>query len=167
VGIPDHILRKTVSLTEDEFETMKLHIDYGRHILDAAEQRLGENSFLHLAQIIVATHHERWDGSGYPLGLKGKEIPLPGRLMALADVYDALISRRPYKDPLPHEVTTAMIKEKRGIDFDPELVDAFLEIEEVFCQIAHSFADSEEERQCATRKQGGRSQVLYSTPRRT
>ncbi|MGD8562227.1 MAG: CHASE2 domain-containing protein [Desulfarculaceae bacterium] len=167
VGIPDHILGKTVSLTEDEFETMKLHIDYGRHILDAAEQRLGENSFLRLAQIIVATHHERWDGSGYPMGLKGKEIPLPGRLMALADVYDALISRRPYKDPLPHDVTMAMIKEKRGIDFDPELVDAFLEIEEVFCQIAHSFADSEEERRCASRKQGDRSRVSYSSPRRT
>ncbi len=141
VGVPDAILLKPDRLTEDEFERMKLHTTYAYNIISAAEARLGNSSFLRAARELAHTHQEKWDGSGYPRGLKGEEIPLSGRLMAIADVYDALISRRPYKEPMPHEEAVRHIAQGRGSHFDPELVDVFLEIEAQFRQIAREFVD--------------------------
>ena len=99
-----------------------------------------------IAEEIAYSHHEKWDGSGYPLGLKGNAIPISGRLMALADVYDALISKRVYKIAYPHAIAVNTIIQGRGTHFDPDMVDAFLEIHEQFRDIARQFADFEEER---------------------
>jgi len=142
VGVPDHILLKPDRLTEDEFNRMKLHTTYAYNIISAAEQRLGNSSFLRTARELAHTHQEKWDGSGYPQGLKGEDIPLAGRLMAIADVYDALISRRPYKPSMPHETAVQHIRQGRGSHFDPELVDAFLEIEGQFREISRQFTDT-------------------------
>jgi putative two-component system response regulator len=143
VGIPDRILLKPGPLDADEFAIMKHHPRYGRDAILAAEAHLGDGqtSFLRFAREIAYTHHEKWDGSGYPEGLAGEEIPLSGRLMAIADVYDALISRRVYKPAYPHEKAVAMILEGRGLHFDPELVDLFGEIEGSFATIAARFSD--------------------------
>lgn len=147
VGVPDHILLKAGKLTDEEFEEMKRHTVYGHDALLITEQKLGEDTFLRLAREIAYTHQEKWDGSGYPLGLKGYAIPLAGRLMALADVYDALISKRVYKPPFPHEKAVQIIVEGKDQHFDPDLVDAFVELQETFRNIALTFADYEEERQ--------------------
>jgi len=147
VGVPDHILLKADKLTDEEFEEMKKHTVYGHDALLITEQKLGQDSFLRLAREIAYTHQEKWDGSGYPSGLKGDEIPLAGRLMALTDVYDALISKRVYKPPFPHEKAVQIIVEGKGRHFDPDLVDAFVELQETFRNIALTFADYEEERQ--------------------
>jgi len=146
VGIPDDILLKPGRLTPQEFEIIKLHPVYGYEALRRASERLGFNSFLEVAQDIVYTHHEKWDGSGYPKGLRGKDIPLAGRLMALADVYDALISKRVYKDPLPHDQAVAVIESESGAHFDPDLVAAFTALQDQFRDIALLYADFEEER---------------------
>ena len=146
VGVPDHILLKPDRLTDEEFAIMKQHTVYGRDALALAEARLGQNSFLRLGAEIAYSHHERWDGSGYPLGLKGKDIPAPGRLMALADVYDALISRRVYKLPYPHTQAVTIIVGGRGSHFDPAVVDAFLVEAERFRAVAIEHADFPEER---------------------
>lgn len=144
VGIPDHILLKPGKLTEAEFEIMKLHTTLGRDAIHAAEALLGTpDSFLHYANEIAYSHQEKWDGSGYPLGLVGEAIPLSARLMAVADVYDALISRRVYKPAYSHEVAVGIIREGRGRHFDPDLVDAFLELSETFRGIARRFADAD------------------------
>ncbi len=111
VGVPDSILLKPGKLTPKEFDEMKKHTIYGRDALKVAEDKLGGNSFLHYAREIAYGHHEHWDGAGYPLGLAGADIPLSARLMAPADVYDALISRRVYKPPFPHSKSIAIIKE--------------------------------------------------------
>ncbi len=147
VGVRDNILLKPGELTEEEFEEMKRHTTYGRDAILASERLLGEDSFLSVAREIAYTHQEKWDGSGYPRGLKGEEIPLFGRLMAVADVYDALISKRVYKPPYPHDTAVAMILEERGSHFDPDIVDAFLELSEAFRKIALEHADFEEERE--------------------
>jgi putative two-component system response regulator len=147
VGVPDHILLKAGKLTDEEFEEMKKHTVYGHDALLITEQKLGADTFLQYAREIAYTHQEKWDGSGYPSGLKGEEIPLGGRLMALADVYDALISKRVYKPPFSHEKAVQIILEGKGQHFDPELVDAFVELQETFRNIALTFADYEEERQ--------------------
>ena len=146
VGIPDHILLKPGKLTDAEFETMKEHTVYGRDTLKIAADKLGGQSFLRFAMEIAYSHQEKWDGSGYPEGLKGEAIPVSGRLMALADVYDALISRRVYKPPFTHQRAVEIILQGQGSHFDPEMVDAFMEIQEDFRQIALRFADFEEER---------------------
>ena len=146
IAVPDHILQKPGKLTDEEFEEMKKHTNYGHDALWITEQKLGEDSFLRHAREIAYTHQEKWDGSGYPSGLKGDEIPIPGRLMALADVYDALISKRVYKPPFPHEKAVQIIVEGKGKHFDPDIVDAFLELENTFRNIALSFADHDEER---------------------
>jgi putative two-component system response regulator len=125
---------------------MKKHTIYGMETIALQEEKLGDNSFLHLAREIAATHQEKWDGSGYPLGLSGDEIPVAGRLMALADVYDALISKRVYKPSLPHKKAVEIIREGRGVHFDPDMVDAFLELEDEFRKIALEHADFDEER---------------------
>jgi putative two-component system response regulator len=146
VGVRDSVLLKAGRLTDEEFEEMKKHTIYGEEALRITEQKLGGDSFLHCAREIAYTHQEKWDGTGYPQGLKGDEIPLAGRLMALADVYDALISKRVYKPPFPHEKAVEIIVEGKGRHFDPDIVDAFLELEATFRNIALTFADFDEER---------------------
>ena len=145
VGIPDAILLKPGRLTSDEFEVMKQHPMIGSQALSAAQQTLGSSSFLSVACEIMETHHEKWDGSGYPNGLKGEKIPVFGRLMALADVYDALISSRVYKPAFTHEKARDIIVEGRGSHFDPDVVDAFLLLEDTFQQIAATFSKTTQE----------------------
>lgn len=140
VGIPDAILLKPGRLTEEEFDIMKQHPLIGSRALNSAQAILGSNSFLTVACEIMETHHEKWDGSGYPNGLKGEQIPVSGRLMALADVYDALISERVYKAAFSHEKARNIIVEGKGSHFDPDVVDAFVALESEFQEIALSFA---------------------------
>jgi putative two-component system response regulator len=145
VGVPDSILLKPGRLTEEEFEVMKLHTTYGRDAIRAAEGKLEDlpsQSFLRFAREIAYSHQEKWDGTGYPEGLSGDDIPFSARLMALADVYDALISRRVYKPAFTHEEAVRIIGEGRGSHFDPDLVDAFLEAEQEFREIAQQYADA-------------------------
>jgi CHASE2 domain-containing sensor protein len=141
VGVSDKILLKPGRLTDQEFEEMKLHTVYGRDAIMAAERKLGKASFLRFAREIAYTHHERWDGSGYPEGLKGDQIPLAGRLMALVDTYDALTSKRVYKSEMPHEDAVEIILGEKGSHFDPVVVDAFLEVGEDFRRVALRYAD--------------------------
>lgn len=144
LGVPDAILLKPGRLTEEEFEVMKLHTVYGRAAIMSVEQRLGESTaFLRYAGEIVYSHQEKWDGTGYPEGLKGEAIPLSARLMAVADVYDALISRRVYKPAFTHETAVELIRRGRGEHFDPDVVDAMLSIEEKFKAIAGELRDPE------------------------
>ncbi|KJS77797.1 HD-GYP domain-containing protein, partial [Desulfosporosinus sp. BICA1-9] len=141
VGVRDSILLKPGRLTEEEFEEMKKHTIYGGESLMVGIKELGEDSFLTLAKEIALTHHERWDGTGYPRGLSQTEIPISGRLMALSDVYDALISKRVYKNALPHDEARNIILEGRGTHFDPDIVDAFIITEVKFIKIMSRFRD--------------------------
>jgi response regulator RpfG family c-di-GMP phosphodiesterase len=136
VAIPDSILKKPGKLTPEEFEIIKKHCEYGMKVLQMADEKLDFRSFLKIAIQIVSTHHERWNGSGYPFGLKGESIPLSGRIMALADVYDALRSDRCYKKACSHEETRRIISLEKGEHFDPEIVDAFNGIEKKFSEIS-------------------------------
>ncbi|ALT78903.1 response regulator [Paucibacter sp. KCTC 42545] len=146
VGIPDRILLKPGRYEPHEFEIMKSHPRLGRDAIIRAEQELGMSvPFLAHAKDIAYAHQEKWDGSGYPEGLSGEAIPLSARLMALADVYDALISRRVYKAPMTHEKAAAIIREGRGTHFDPLLVDAFEAIESTFVAIAARYQDSDDD----------------------
>jgi adenylate cyclase len=142
VGVRDRILLKPATLTPEEYEEMKLHTLYGSEAIRQAKGLLGVESFLKTADEIVLNHHERWDGSGYPHGLRGEEIPIPGRLMAVADAYDAIISERLYKPAYSHEDAVRSMSEKRGTYFDPDVLDAFLEVQEEFRRIASRFAGS-------------------------
>lgn len=144
VAIPDHILLKPGKLTIPEFEIIKKHTVYGRDIIMNSARHLGRDSFLAIAQEITYSHHEKWDGTGYPEGLKGNDIPLAGRLMALADVYDALISRRIYKPAFSHEKAVRIITQQKGTHFDPDLVEVFLSCEQQFHEIAVTYADPDE-----------------------
>jgi len=145
VGIPDSILLKPGRLDPSEFEIMKTHTTLGRDAIEHAEKQLGMKvEFLTIAKEIAYSHQEKWDGSGYPTGARGDDIPISARLMALADVYDALISRRVYKDGMTHEQAATIIKAGRGSHFDPDIVDAFLEIQDEFQAIVARFADTEE-----------------------
>lgn len=144
VGIADRILLKPGKLTPEEFEEMKRHPALGRDAIIAAERQLNTPvSFLRHAREITHCHHEKWDGSGYPQGLSGDEIPVSARLMALADVFDALISRRVYKPPFSLEKSVNIIREGRGAHFDPDVVDAFLANLQTFRDIAGRYADSD------------------------
>lgn len=147
VGVRDEILLKPGKLTADEFEEMKKHTVYGRETIEIAERKLGRDSFLHYAREIAESHHEKWDGSGYPYGLEGNDISVYGRVMAIADVYDALISKRVYKPSFPHKKAVQIIKEGSGNHFDPDMVEAFLALQDDFRQVALEFADFEEERE--------------------
>jgi putative two-component system response regulator len=142
VAVRDKILLKEGRFTEEEFEEMKHHVEFGSAAISAAEKRLGTNSFLRVANEIASTHHEKWDGSGYPEGLIEREIPLAGRLMAVADVYDALISKRVYKGAYSHERAMTMILEQRGTHFDPDVIDAFERVSEAFREIAVNNQDN-------------------------
>ena len=142
IGIPDHILLKPGKLTDHEFEVVKEHTLLGRKAIEGAERRLGMRvRFLNVAKDMACCHHERWDGTGYPLCLAGDAIPVPGRLMALADVYDAIISRRIYKSASTHEQACSAIVKGRGTQFDPDVVDAFIDIAEEFRDIALKYPD--------------------------
>jgi CHASE2 domain-containing sensor protein len=141
IGIRDAILLKPGPLTAEEFEAMKQHTVIAHQIFREAEARLGSNSFLRIADQVAHSHHERWDGTGYPVGLRGEAIPLAGRIMAVVDVYDALISRRTYKPPRTHEEAVTTIVAGRGSHFDPDIVDAFVEIEAEFQRIGGTCAD--------------------------
>jgi len=139
IAVKDEILKKNGDLTEEEFTEIKKHPHCGEEIIEKIKRSTTEHEFLEHAKIFAATHHEKWNGSGYPKGLKGEEIPLQGRLMAIADVYDALVSERPYKKPYTHEEAVDIIKKGRGSHFDPDLVDVFLEISDKFNKIANSY----------------------------
>ncbi len=144
VGIPDRILLKPGKLTPEEFEIMKTHTTLGRDAIAHAEHDLGMDvAFLTTAKEIAYSHQEKWDGSGYPQGLAGDNIPISARLMAVADVYDALISRRIYKQAVPHADAVQIIKQSSGVHFDPDIVTAFLEIQDHFHAIAMSYVDSD------------------------
>ena len=144
VGIPDRILLKPGRLTPDEFEIMKTHTTIGYDaIVQAEKAQGGPVEFLRMAKEIAHSHQEKWDGSGYPQGLAGEAIPLSARLMALADVYDALISVRVYKDGMPHDRAVQEIFQGRAAHFDPDMVDAFIEIQDEFAAIAARFVDDD------------------------
>jgi putative two-component system response regulator len=139
MGIPDAILMKNGKLTSEEFDVMKTHVTIGADMLRKAVAELGFESFLDMALEICLTHHEKWDGSGYPNNIKGDEIPLTGRIMAVADVYDALTSARPYKEPFSHEKAMQISIEGREKHFDPVLVDMFVEVADSFSEINQKF----------------------------
>ncbi len=144
VGIPDRILLKPARLTPEEFEIMKTHTTLGFDAIEQAEIALGTPvEFLRIAKEITLSHQEKWDGSGYPQGLAGDAIPVAARLMAVADVYDALISQRVYKDALPHDRAVQIVFQGRGAHFDPDMVDAFIEIQHEFAAIAARFIDTD------------------------
>jgi putative two-component system response regulator len=144
VGIPDRILLKPGKLTAAEFEIMKTHTTLGRDAISTAETLFGMSaSFLRYAKEITYSHQEKWDGSGYPQGIQGEDIPLSARLMAVADVYDALICQRIYKPAHSHEDSVCILRAGRGSHFDPEILDAFLDLHEEFHRIALRFADLE------------------------
>ena len=145
VGIPDRILLKPGKFEPHEFEIMKTHTTLGRDAIAHAEQSLGTSvPFLALAKEIAYGHQEKWDGSGYPIGVAGEAIPVSARLMAVADVYDALISRRVYKEGMSHDKAVGIIIEGRGSHFDPDMVDAFIALQDDFRAIAARFHDSDE-----------------------
>lgn len=141
VGIPDAILNKPGGLSDREFQHIKQHCEYGALILKKAGEKVAFQSFLKIAMQMIMYHHENWDGRGYPHGLSGEDIPLSARIMAVADVYDAIRSRRPYKDPLPHDEAISIILQKKGTHFDPEIVEVFLKREKEFAEIALRMAD--------------------------
>lgn len=139
IGIDDSILRKSGPLSEDEFNEIKKHTVYGAEIIDRMMDTAVENDFLRYAKVFAETHQEKWDGTGYPHGLKGQNIPLLGRLMAIADVYDALVSERTYKKPFTHEEAVHIIIEEKGKHFDPILVDVFERITDQFRDVANNY----------------------------
>jgi putative two-component system response regulator len=141
VGIPDYVLLKPGSLSDDEWNVMKRHTEIGADTLDACLKRAQSAEYLVIARDIAWAHHERWDGTGYPRGLKGEEIPLCARIVALADVFDALTMKRVYKVALPTDVARGIIIDGKDKHFDPQVVDAFLAIQEQFFQIKNSNSD--------------------------
>lgn len=148
IGIPDRILLKPATLTPAEYEIIKSHPTLARDAIERAELALGCTApLLQTVKELVYSHHERWDGSGYPQGLSEKKIPLSARLMAIADVYDALISQRVYRAGLPHDQAVGLIFQGRASHFDPDMVDVFIEIQDEFRAIALRFADTEADMQ--------------------
>jgi len=142
IGVPDRILLKPGKLDPEEWEVMKLHTVYGRDVIREVERYVGRSDgFLRFAREIAYSHQEKWDGSGYPEGLAGDEIPVSARLMAVADVYDALITRRVYKPAFSHEDAMGILRQGRGSHFDPDVLDAMLSIEAEFRAIASQFED--------------------------
>jgi len=140
IAVKDNILQKPGKLTNEEFEEIKAHAAYGEKLLDKIKQSTDEQSFWEYAKVMAGTHHEKWDGSGYPRGLRYMEIPLPGRLMAIADVYDALVSHRPYKSAFTHKQAIDIIVSEKGTHFDPVLVDLFLNIADKFEEVLEVYS---------------------------
>ena len=145
VGIPDRILLKPGKLTDEEFDIMKTHSLIGADALQAISHECPDNKFVAIGIEIAESHHEKWDGSGYPNGLSGEDIPLAGRILALGDVYDALTSKRCYKEAFSHERSRAIILEGRGKHFDPDMVDAFKASEGDFVAVRERIIDPEKE----------------------
>jgi len=140
IAISDLILNKPSKLTPDEFEIMKTHVNIGVDAIEKIMEATHEHAFLDHALLIAGTHHEKWDGSGYPNGLNGKNIPLEGRLMAIADVYDALITVRPYKTALSHEEACNIIEQGSGTHFDPAMIEVFKNVEDEFKRVAEEMS---------------------------
>jgi putative two-component system response regulator len=138
VSIRDGVLKKQGKLTDEEFEEMKQHTTFGEQLIEKIETKTIENDFLNYAKTFAASHHEKWNGTGYPRGLKGHEIPLIGRIMAIADVYDALTSERSYKEAYTHEEAVRIIAESSGTHFDPPLVELFIENAHLFESVFNS-----------------------------
>ena len=136
IAIRDSVLQKPGKLTDDEFEHIKSHAVFGERVIEKIGADISKPIFLEYAKIFAGSHHEKWDGSGYPRGLKGEGIPLQGRLLAIADVYDALVSERPYKKAFSHEQAVEIIAEGKGTHFDPVLVDMFVEVADEFKKIS-------------------------------
>ena len=135
IMISDLILNKPSKLNNEEYDKIKTHAVEGERIVDLIMARTGEEAFLRHAKVLANSHHERWDGTGYPYRLKGTEIPLQGRIMAVADVYDALTSQRPYKEAFPHEQAVEIITADSGKQFDPKIIDVFLEVKDKFKEV--------------------------------
>jgi len=131
ISITDMIVNKPGKLTEDEFERMKEHTTIGERIINDMSMNSGEQDFFNDAKLFAVSHHERWDGGGYPNGLKGEEIPLQGRIMAIVDVYDALVSERPYKKALTEDEAIEIIMQSSGTHFDPKIAELFYEVREL------------------------------------
>jgi len=141
VALEDSVLLKPGELTSSERFKMQLHVEVGAESIREIERRLGTSNFLEMAREIANSHHERWDGAGYPAGLAGEDIPLAARIVAIADVYDALSARRVYKEPFPHSECVEIIRRESGRQFDPELVRIFLDVAPQFEEIARRFED--------------------------
>ena len=141
IAVKDSILHKPGRLEPEEFEQIKQHALLGERIIEKIEKNAPRQAFLEHAKIFAGSHHEKWDGSGYPRGLSGCDIPLQGRLMAIADVYDALISERPYKKGMPHKDAVEIIMNGKGTHFDPVLIDVFAETADKFNEIAIKYRD--------------------------
>ncbi len=143
-GVPDRILLKPGPLTEEELEVVKTHPQIGRNAIEQIQRTAGiAMELLDMAKEIAYAHQERWDGSGYPLGLVGEAIPLAARLMAVADTYDGLTTRRVYREGVPHAVAVKQIFQQRGVHFAPDVVDVFIKIQDEFMAIAQRHADTE------------------------
>ena len=143
IAIKDSILQKPGKLTDEEFEEIKAHTVFGERVIEKIKESTTEQAFLEYAKILAGTHHEKWDGSGYPRKLTGDEIPLLGRIMAVADVYDALVSGRPYKKAFTHEEAVRIISDGSGKHFDPALVGVFLDVSGKFKEAASFYNASE------------------------
>lgn len=154
IAIQDKILQKSGALNEEEREKINKHPVFGKRIIERIKQNMTDHTFLEYARILAVTHHERWDGKGYPNGLKEDEIPLLGRLMAVADVYDALTSERPYKEPFSHEKAVAIILEGRGTQFNPLVVDLFV-------SVANEFDEAAKKHKAASALQGTQRSLFY------
>ncbi len=146
ISIKDSILQKPGKLTDEEFDEMKRHTTNGMKMIDRIEKNTSQNAFLAYAKVLAGYHHEKWNGTGYPHGLSCTDIPLEGRIMAIADVYDALISQRPYKKPFTHEQAVEIITEGRGTHFDPLLADLFLSVASQFDYVAQKINAQNDER---------------------
>ena len=136
IAVTDLILNKPDKLSEEEFDIIKTHAAEGEKIIDDIIKESGDEAFLQSAKLFAGYHHERWDGMGYPRGLKGTDIPLQGRVMAIVDVYDALVSERSYKKAFTHEKAVEIILENRGKQFDPKIVDVFSEVNSLFLKVS-------------------------------
>lgn len=146
IAISDAILLKEGPLTPEEFEIIKTHPLIGEETIRLAEQKFKDNDTLMIAKDIAGAHHEKWNGTGYPRSLKGEEIPLWGRIMAVADVYDAIISRRSYKEPKSHKTALSYLIDHKGTQFDPDIIDAFLAVEDQILETALKYAEDHEQR---------------------
>ena len=148
IAIPDRILLKPGRLTPDEISIMRTHTTIGHAAIERAERTLGRASpRLIVAKELVLSHQEKWDGTGYPQALAGSDIPVSARIMAIADVYDALISSKVYKDGVSHDKAVQIIFSERGAHFDPDMVDAFIEIQDQFAEIAQRYTDTDADMQ--------------------
>ena len=143
IAVTDLILNKPERLTESEYAIMKTHTIEGERLIDAIVKESGDALFLRNAKLFAGSHHERWDGTGYPRGLKGTDIPLQGRVMAIADVYDALVSERPYKSAFSHEKAVSIILNDAGSHFDPLIVDVFHKTSDIFSRVIHDESDGD------------------------